>query len=347
MGWKRDALELLTRTRALFAPSCSHAPNPPRAIFVLRNNGIGDVLLVTPLLMALRQLYPKARIVAGVGSWAIDALADNPDVDEVLPVNAPWGNHIALSKSFSEVTAYLRTAEAARLADGRFDIGIDVLGSWQGSLLLMQAGIPWRLGVRGYAGGHSAAQSFIEYNSREHVAVAALRFASLLGAKELPEPRPRLGFQPDPHGAIVFAPGGGYAAKCWPLTNYVALAKKIAPRQIIVVGSEKERELGAALAEAGKHVEDRTGALSLRETLCVIGGSSSVVCNSSMAMHAAAAFKKPCLTLLGAEFPSAREHARQWGHPETRVLGREPEHDEIANPENVFNILTSENLLAR
>jgi heptosyltransferase-2 len=78
--------------------------------------------------------------------------------------------------------------------------------------------------------------------------------------------------------------------------------------------------------------------------LRVIGGAAAVVCNSSMTMHAAAAFAKPCLTLLGAEFPSARAHARQWGHPETRVLGREPEHDRITTPEEVIDILCAEGL---
>ena len=33
------------------------------------------------------------------------------------------------------------------------EIGIDVLGSGFGALLLMRAQIPYRLGVRGYAGG--------------------------------------------------------------------------------------------------------------------------------------------------------------------------------------------------
>lgn len=345
MGWKRDVIERFVGLRALLAPAAACAPDAPRSIFVLRNNGIGDVLMVTPLLAALRRLYPSAKIVAGVGSWAVDALEGNPDVDEVLPVNAPWGNHNAPRKSFSTVARYLRSEEVKQIAAREFAVGIDVMGSWQGSLLLMRAGIPWRLGVRGYGGGHSAAQACIDFDPDAQVAAMSLRFAALLGARELPEPRPRLFLEPEPHGAIVLAPGAGYPEKCWPLEHYGQLAKKLTPRRVIVIGDRRDAALGAALRKCGGHVEDRTGALSLRDTFRVIGGASLVLCNTSMAMHAAAAFKIPCVTLLGAEFPSAREHAAQWAHPETRVLGREPEHDEITPPEEAFDFLISEGLL--
>jgi len=345
MGWKRDFIEGFVRLRALFAPASECVPDAPRSIFVLRNNGIGDVLLVTPLLAALRQRYPSAKIVAGVGSWAMEVLQGNPDVDAVMRVNAPWGNHNAPPKSFSAVARYLRSKEAQRIAAEKFDVGIDVMGSWQGSLLLMRAGIPWRLGVRGYAGGHTAAQACIDFHPQEQVAAMSLRFAALLGAKQLPEPRPRLFLDPEPHNAIVLAPGAGYAAKCWPLDHFEELVKKLAPRRVMVIGSQNDAPLGAALRACGAHVDDRTGKLSLRETFCAIGGASLVLCNTSMAMHAAAAFKVPCVTLLGAEFPSAQEHAIQWGHPETRVLGREPEHDQITRPEEAFEFLISEGLL--
>lgn len=347
MGWKRNALEAAVALASRFAPRMA-IPADPRSIFVLRNNGIGDVLLTTPLLAALRRRFPRARIAIGVGHWATDVLAGNPDIDAVLTVNAPWGNHLVQPQNLGAVVRYLASEEARALTRERFDLGIDVMGSCQGSLLLMRAGIPCRLGVRGYAGGHSAAQASIDYDPRQHVAAAALRFARLLGCTEPIEPRPRLFLDPppEPHRAIVLAPGGGYAAKCWPIACYVSLAKMLAPRRIIVVGDAADRPLGAALRCAGSHVEDRTGTLSLRETFRIIAGAAVVICNSSMAMHAAAAFRLPCIVALGEEFTSATSHARLWAHPETRVLGREPDRDRIARPEDVFDILTQDRLLA-
>jgi heptosyltransferase-3 len=52
------------------------------AVFKMRN--IGDVLMITPLLRALRETFPKARITAVVNSGTEAMLAGNPHIDEVL-----------------------------------------------------------------------------------------------------------------------------------------------------------------------------------------------------------------------------------------------------------------------
>jgi ADP-heptose:LPS heptosyltransferase len=325
MAWKRDTLEFATRFCATLAPRSAALPSEPQSIFVLRNNDLGDVLVVTPLFEALRRRFPRAKIVAGVGDWAAPVLAGNPYVDETLPINAPWHNGQVRPQGVASALSYIAASrEAARLAARRFDIGIDVLGSAFGSLLMMRAGIPYRLGVRGYAGGHSAALRCIEYDAREHVGRSALRFAELLGATDLPENRPQihLGAAPVSNGGIAFAPGGGYAEKCWPLENFVALAKLLPDFKITVIGGERDRPAGARLTSASPGVSDFTGRLSLMESFAAIAAARVVVCNSSMAMHAAAAFRKPCLVLLGAGIPSALAHADQWAYPETRVLAQ-------------------------
>ena len=234
--------------------------------------------------------------------------------------------------------------EARNLAHRECDIGIDVLGSPFGSLLLMRAGIPWRLGVSGYAGGSTAGQQCVEYDAREHVGRSALRFAELLGASELPENRPQIYLEslPDENGAIVVAPSGGYATKCWPEVDFAALLDRLAPHRVILIGGEKDRPVGARLAVGRPHIEDRTGQCSLRETFVVIAGARVVVCNSSVAMHAAAAFRRPCLTLLGPHFSDSLQHAAQWAYPETRVLGRNATHPHLWTPDEVWPILAEQ-----
>jgi ADP-heptose:LPS heptosyltransferase len=74
----------------------------------------------------------------------------------------------------------------------------------------------------------------------------------------------------------------------------------------------------------------------LRESFGIIGGSKLLICNSSMAMHAAAAFRRPTVALLGEWFQSASQHHRQWGYPETVVLGRDENHPEIFDPEEAW-----------
>ena len=48
-----------------------------------------------------------------------------------------------------------------------------------------------------------------------------------------------------------------------------------------------------------------------------------VVCNTSLCMHLAGAFKIPALTLLGEWYDSAELHQKQWGYTESTVKGKE------------------------
>ncbi|HWB61832.1 MAG TPA: glycosyltransferase family 9 protein [Chthoniobacteraceae bacterium] len=343
MGLRRATFEIATRCVGIFAPRAGEPVAEPRSIFVLRNNDIGDLLVVTPLFEALKRRFPRAKIVAGIGSWNLDVLKHNPYVDEVV-LNAPWHNGKVRPQGLIAGLRYIYTSSEARdLAAQRCEIGIDVLGSGYGALLMMRCGMPFRLGVRGYGGGHSTAQRCVVYNEREHVGRAALRFAELLGATELPENRPQLFAWPKPeiNGVIVMAPGGGHPGNCWPLENYVELARALTPRKIVVIGGEKDREAAAKIAEGRVNVDVVAGALPLAETFRLIAGCAMVITNSSMAMHAAAAFRKPCFALLGAGVRSASAHAAQWAYPETRVLGAERGVRGVWSPAEVFETISA------
>lgn len=210
-----------------------------------------------------------------------------------------------------------------------------MLGSGFGSLLLMRARIPYRLGVRGYAGGASAVQSSVVYRPDEHVGRQALRFAELLGCTNLPENRPQIFLEhpPTPSGAIVIAPGAGLPEKCWPGNYFVELAALLKDEEIVVVGSQNDVPLAGRICSSHPRSRNLTGKLTLRESFAIIGGAKLVICNSSMAMHASAAFRRPTVALLGDQFSSAAQHHRQWGYPETVMLGRDDHHQEIFGPE--------------
>lgn len=335
-------LETAVRLAALAAASALEPPDNPRSLFVLRNNDLGDLIVVTPLFEALRRRFPQASIAAGVGDWSRDVLRHNPHVSEVLPVNAPWFNKYTANRSR---TAYLlRSLEVREIARRRFEIGIDVLGSAWGSLLLLRAGIPCRLGVRGYAGGHSAAQRTVEFDPALSVGRSALRFAALLGATDLPDSRPQLFLTQEEREAaerwwaegeggtrrqrIVVGPGGGLAVKCWPPESFAELLRGlgvIPGLSLLLLGGERERTLVATLATACPAARTLPDPPGLRQVFALAAAADLVVCNSSLLLHVAAAFGKRSVVLLGESFPSATLHQSQWGHPGlSRSLGKEP-----------------------
>ncbi len=367
MSLSRSIVDLALRVaKPLLAPR--PGTGEPRSIFVLRNNDLGDTLLCTPLFAALHRMFPHAHLAAGIGPWATDLLVNNPHVHEVVPITAPWHNKFATPppQSRGRSMRYLRTSpEVAALAQRRFDLGIDVVGSYEGSLLLLKTRMARRIGVEGYAGGHTACTHFIQFDGAEHVAQAALRLARKAGEacstkpdrSDIPgiadiEPRAQIFLSAAEQargeavwnsfaGArkrIVIGPTGGFTGKCWPEERYAALIGRLSKRAdapaIAIVGGKGDGELGERLAAAGTHGVARSfcGSLALRETFAVVASADAVVCNSSMLLHVAGAFRKPGVLLLGPFYSATREHVLQWGYPETTALGPERATPRLAEP---------------
>ena len=341
---------------ALGARTDAPPATEPGSIFVLRNNDIGDVLVVTPLFEALRRRFADARIVAGVGDWAADVLRHNPFIDEVLPTNAPWFNKYSGGGGTVRRLQYVfGSPEAAEIQRRKFDLGIDVLGSSWGSLLLASAGIPRRIGVGGYAGGERAATATVAFNPHEHVTRTSLRLAELLGATELPPPRPQLHLTPAELAQaeawwrsrgnagtrrVVVGPGGGLPARCWPASRYAQLLALLArmPGELVLIGGPAESALISELSRAVPSASYFDEPLPLRPTFALVATADLVICNSSMLMHAAAAFSKQTLVLLGEAFDSTSRHDEQWGYPATcRTVGKEvPVRVSLAAPAEAF-----------
>src|SRR5690242_807230 len=76
---RRDRAVSAVLTTVERAVDVVRGPRPPvlptpRRVVVLKGCCLGDALLATPLLAALRRAYPRAHLVAGVGRWARPAL---------------------------------------------------------------------------------------------------------------------------------------------------------------------------------------------------------------------------------------------------------------------------------
>ena len=319
--------------------------SPPKSIFVLRNNDLGDVLVATPLLSGLRKSFPSAKIAIGVGDWAKPLLENNPDIDKIIKCNAPWHNkqicrYPANSpKTFLEGLSYsLFSKEARYLKKEKFSHGIDILGSRQGSWFMRSVGIPNRFGVKGYAGGDNWCKKTVSFKENRKVAEAALEFLNLLGSNEKIEPRPKIYLTEDEvkearqrwnccdskKKKIIIAPGGGFPEKCWGNENYNMLANlliKDPNLSISIIGSNED--LARIEIQESDRLKNLCGSLALRESAAMVSQSDFVITNSSLSMHLAGAFEIPSLTLLGDWYGSANLHHLQWGYPEGKVLGRE------------------------
>lgn len=281
----------------------------------------------------------------GVGDWARPLLENNPNLDEIISCNAPWHNkqncrYPANSpKTFLEGLLYvLFSTESRYISNKKFTIGIDVLGSRQGSWLLRRARIPNRFGVKGYAGGDNWCHHCIPFKENKKVSEAALGFLSLLGSDTVIEPRPKIflhdreistaerqwGARNRSKQRIVIAPGGGFSEKCWGDESFTELTKRLLKNtgfSLCILGSGEDRD--RVKFEQTTKFKNFCGKLNLRQSAALVSTADFVVTNTSLCMHLAGAFKIPSLTLLGGWYDSASLHHKQWGYPEGVVLGKE------------------------
>src|SRR6266403_1246522 len=103
----------------------------PEKILVVRRGGMGDVLMATPLLRALREHFPSARVYFLTGKPAIQGLHGCPWVDQILEVPSSKKEWLPLLH---------------KLRKERIDTAFILHRFFTASLVTLLAGIPQRLG---------------------------------------------------------------------------------------------------------------------------------------------------------------------------------------------------------
>jgi heptosyltransferase-2/heptosyltransferase-3 len=202
------------RFLALLArPLVRCAPNTITSVLYIKPDHLGDLLLATPVLAALRQHLPNARVTALVGPWSRMVLAHNPDVDVLLTCTFPGferrpkdegrrtkddGGISALIKRLassvyrlsSVVTPYLTLIRYALLLRAAgYDLAI--IGRddhWWGAALALLAGVPFRIGF-----AVPECQPFLTtalpWNPRDHVTAQGLALVESLDKRQKAESR--------------------------------------------------------------------------------------------------------------------------------------------------------------
>ncbi len=119
----------------------------PSSILIFDLHLIGDVVVLTPLLKALRVAYPNARVVLVAGPWANDILHGTNLVDEIVTFSAPW---VKTGQGWHGLVSCLKLSWLLRKRC--WDMGIEVRGDVRQILLLWLSGARRRVGF-GFTGG--------------------------------------------------------------------------------------------------------------------------------------------------------------------------------------------------
>ena len=290
-----------------------------RNLLVVRLDNLGDVLMTTPALRAIRQSLPMARITLLASPAGAAATAAVPLVDEVITCQAAW-----VKAPAGEGDAPLGAAERAlvdTLAKRRFDacviFTVHSQSALPAALLATLAGIPLRLAhcrenpydllsdwVR-EPEPHTIQRHEVE---RQLALVAHVGFATTDDRLhfELPPAAVRSTHRKMLHAGVdlsrpyvVVHPGASAPSRRWPAVDFARAADLLAfDHQIVLVGGAADaplvdQMLAAMQSPAAVRVDD----LSLTELGALISGARVVLCNNSAPAHIAAALGTPVVVL--------------------------------------------------
>jgi len=286
----------------------------PNNILVLEVGGIGDAVIATPALNALRRRFPNARITVVASPRAVEII---------------W----ALDLGFRTRTLRLalpltRLLDAARLIlstrSNRPDLLIDLsaietpAAARRRQRLVALLGARYTLGRNTDGRGDFFDAAVDESLADEtHEVERKLSVVATLGAR--PEPAhpivdvPRAAFESehllleeagvaDFEEVIGIHPGAFLPTRQWPVDRFARLADLLTRehhRDLLVTGGEADRDLVEQVAAAAHHQVVRAVGRPLMEAAALIRRCRAFVTNDTGMMHVAAALNVPVVALFG------------------------------------------------
>ncbi len=276
----------------------------PRRILVIQLRYLGDVLLTTPALRALRRTYPSAQIDFLVDRGSRAVLLGNPDLDAII--ERP--SRATLREGVQLVLAVRRS---------RYDLVIDFQHKMRSALVALGSGAP-----RSVSWGHTARRLFYRPPVRRPdpqgymatTKIDLLREAGVIAAAMQESPRPNLAISGPAHewataawdslglpgGRVVVAinPGARRADRRW--AGFAALARRIASSTgapVLVLWGPGERELAEQVVAACEGSGVLAPATSIEQLGALLAHCALLIGNDTSARHIAVAVGTPTLTI--------------------------------------------------
>lgn len=280
-------------------------PDSPERIVIIKPCCIGDVVLATATLGAVRAHYPAAHITFAVGAWSLAAVDGHPDADAFLSLGA----------GANPARQPVRLARLLR--GGRFDLALSLVRSpWMSAALLL-SGIPHRVGLDsggrgfGYTVRVPANPADERHEARVYLDVAAALGAPVDGRRaRVPViadvPRPAEDY-------VVIAPAGGQnpgmtlSAKRWPPHNFARLGDALAESlgvALVLVGGPDDGDILRAVGDVlAQPPIIHAGTLSFAQIAALAHGARGYIGNDTGLTHLAAAVGAPTVMIMGPSSP--------------------------------------------
>jgi heptosyltransferase-2 len=289
------------------------APQPPalapKRILVIRLDRIGDVVLSTPVVQALREAYPHAFI----------AMMVRPACRELVDGN-PYLNYVVLYDKDGAQRSLVATVRfARRLRREAFDTALILHPTHRSHWIPWLAGIPTRIGYDRKS--HWLLTHRVPHRKHEgaqHEAQYALEMLRVFGLKP-PIPQPIVVVRPEAlarvtsvlqragvtssDALVAIHPSASCISKRWMPQRFAEVADRLIEQthsRIVLVAGSDDRAYAQAVEQAMRHPPiNLAGQLSLGELAALLQRCQVLISNDSGPVHIAAAIGARVVAIFG------------------------------------------------
>jgi len=286
-------------------------------VLVVRLRSIGDTVLSTPSLYALKRFLPHAEIDILLEDWVAPVLVGHPHVDNIITVE--------------KGRASSRVRIARRLRANRYDVVYNLHGGTTATLLTRATGAKYRVGFENYQYARlhnhlSPASSFLWGREKTHSVEQQLALLGWTGVPVSDRPQTHLAVTEEATAAVsrrlsdaglegvpfvALHPAAAFETKQWAAEKFGQVAQELSNRQLPVVVLTTPDQT-ATVDELRRHTSEPVlslSDLSLPEITALLARARLFVGNDSGIAHMAAAVETPAVVIFGS---SNRSHWRPW-----------------------------------
>ncbi len=271
-------------------------------ILLIRLSSLGDVVLTTPAIRAVRLHFPDAYIAMLVAKQSADALRENPHLNEIITFD-----RFAKDKDTGEMLRVIR-----HLRKRRFTLTIDLQRKFRTEILMYFSGAAERVGkgklctIRVQEQGNKhATVHYFDLLRAVGIPAADQRLELFLAESERSDAAKRL----DTAGIDKMAlnvglfPGAGWKLREWMPERFAAIGDRLITHfnaNVLVFGGQKEAELVKTVVNLMEAPAiPFAGNLQIRQLAACIEQCDLFLTNDTGPMHIAAAVGTPTLSLFG------------------------------------------------
>ncbi|HSU68791.1 MAG TPA: lipopolysaccharide heptosyltransferase II [Tepidisphaeraceae bacterium] len=305
----------------------------PNKILVVQPSWVGDAVMATPTLRAIRELYPSAHIAYLMRRYVKPLYGGMPWADQIITYRT--------GKTKAKAGKGLLDL-AVRLHAAKFDLAILLPNSFKAALVCKMANVKRVVGYERDGRGFLLTDKLLHVKDRgKFVPVPIIKtymgIAHYLGARSrdlkmqlfVTEPEARegrevltaCGLSPEIHRPaaagepplIVLNPGAQYgAAKCWKAEYFAELADKFIDEMnatILLSGAPRERQILDSIKQSMRHapIDLSNKGMTLGSLKEVVRRCDLMVTNDTGPRHIAAALDVPVVTVFGPTHPEWTE----------------------------------------